>query len=115
MAQAAAARMAEAYAEYTFRPQVSQRSLQIAKDLGTSFLARQQMHLERRQKVVSHSYQHVVHQMYESPQYIWLFLVSGECKMAWPPTTVFAYSHTHSVRRVAVLVSLVSVLMQTSL
>lgn len=38
---------------YTFRPQVSERSMRIAEGLGTSFLDRQLMHMERKQRLVS--------------------------------------------------------------
>ena len=39
---------------YTFRPQVSEKSMRIAEGLGTSFLDRQQMHMERKQRMVSY-------------------------------------------------------------
>ena len=52
LAQLAAARTAEVYAQYTFKPHISERSLRITEDLGTSFFVRQQKHMERRQKVV---------------------------------------------------------------
>ena len=52
MAEMTAMKVAEVYSQYTFKPQVSERSMQIAENLGTNFLTRQQLHLERRQKVV---------------------------------------------------------------
>lgn len=39
----------------TFKPQVSEKSMRIAESLGTSFLDRQQMHMERKQRLVSPS------------------------------------------------------------
>ena len=37
---------------YTFKPQVSPASLKIVQNLGTTFLARQQLHIERKQKLL---------------------------------------------------------------
>lgn len=51
MSEVAAARTADAMAQYSFKPAVSQRSLRIAQNLGTTFLVRQKIHLERRQRV----------------------------------------------------------------
>ena len=39
--------------EFTFRPQMSTASLKIAEGLGTTFMARQEMHLEKQKKLVS--------------------------------------------------------------
>lgn len=39
--------------DYTFKPQVSERSMRIVESLGTSFLDRQLMHMERKQRLVS--------------------------------------------------------------
>ena len=50
-AQLAAARLAEAHSNLTFKPQVSERSQRIAQTLGTDFLTRQQNHLAKRGKV----------------------------------------------------------------
>jgi len=37
---------------YSFKPQVSPASLKIVQNLGTTFLARQQLHIERKQKLL---------------------------------------------------------------
>ena len=37
---------------YTFKPAVSQASIRIVQNLGTTFLARQQLHIERKQKLL---------------------------------------------------------------
>lgn len=52
-AELAAARLNEFYSEYTFRPKVSERSMKIAENLGVGFLTRQEMYLQKRQKMVS--------------------------------------------------------------
>ena len=51
-AELAAARLNEFYSEYTFRPKVSERSMKIAEGLGVGFLTRQEMYLQKRQKLV---------------------------------------------------------------
>ena len=52
MSQLAAQRVAEASANCTFHPALSQRSLRMARRLETGFQARQQQHLLKRQKMV---------------------------------------------------------------
>lgn len=39
--------------EFTFRPQMSTTSAKIAEGLGTTFMSRQAMHLEKQKKLVS--------------------------------------------------------------
>ena len=51
-AELAAARLNEFYSEYTFRPKVSERSMKIADSLGVGFLTRQEMYIQKRQKLV---------------------------------------------------------------
>ena len=51
-ASIAASRVAKMYADYTFKPVVSNRSLQLAQNLGIGFLTRQQEHIKKRQKLV---------------------------------------------------------------
>ena len=53
-AELTAARLSEFYSEYTFKPKVSEKSLRIAEGLGVGFLTRQELHLQRRQKMVYH-------------------------------------------------------------
>ncbi|XP_072026356.1 LOW QUALITY PROTEIN: tubulin tyrosine ligase 3-like [Amphiura filiformis] len=43
--------------EFTFRPQMSTASLKIAEGLGTTFMARQEMHLEKQKKLLEQSKQ----------------------------------------------------------
>ena len=40
------------YAQYTFKPHISECSLHITEGLGTSCFVRQQKHMEKRQEVV---------------------------------------------------------------
>ena len=40
------------HSEFTFRPRMSTASLKIAEGLGTTFMARQEMHLEKQMKLV---------------------------------------------------------------
>lgn len=42
---------------FTFRPKVSSASAKIAESLGTDFMSRQQMHLEKQRRLVSFSFQ----------------------------------------------------------
>ena len=51
-AAVAAARVASFYSEYTFKPVVSEKSMQLVQNLDTGFLMRQQQHIKRRQKLV---------------------------------------------------------------
>ena len=44
--------------EYTFKPAVSEKSLLIVEKLGSTFLLRQQKHLERKQKLQEDAYKH---------------------------------------------------------
>lgn len=53
LAQQAAKTSAELESKCPFKPQVSEKSLRIAESLGTNFERRQEMHMERRKKVVS--------------------------------------------------------------
>lgn len=48
----AAARVASFYSEYTFKPVVSEKSMQLVQSLDTGFLTRQQQHIKRRQKLM---------------------------------------------------------------
>ena len=52
-AELTAAKLAEFYSEYTFKPKVSEKSLKIAENLGIGFLTRQQIHQQKRKKMVS--------------------------------------------------------------
>lgn len=52
VSELAAQRLAEACANCTFHPNLSQKSLRIARRMDIDFLARQQQHLSRRQKKV---------------------------------------------------------------
>lgn len=47
-----AARLAEFYAEYTFKPHILKKSQQIMEGVNKGFMTRQQSHLEKRQKLV---------------------------------------------------------------
>ena len=49
----AALNVAEAYSEYTFKPNLLSRSIHIAEKLNTDFLGRQKLHVIRRQQLVS--------------------------------------------------------------
>ncbi len=53
----AATRIARIYADYTFKPVVSERSMRIAQNMGVEFLTRQEQHLQKRQKFVRHRVQ----------------------------------------------------------
>lgn len=50
---AAAAKQSKIYANCTFKPVMSERSLQLAQNIEAGFLTRQQLHLKKKQKFVS--------------------------------------------------------------
>ena len=54
-ASVTANRIARIYADYTFKPVVSERSLRIAQSMGVEFLTRQEQHLQKKQKFVRQS------------------------------------------------------------